>query len=357
MIGSMVCFLICKTIRKCFVEKRKRESGENLERSGHCKRNGCPAVTIAPHVGEKERETQKSRKSGDLLSDLGELPWKADPKKLSVKEKKGAFAAVLRGSFCHVEEKTMVSFIGAGPGDPELLTIKGKKIIDSADVIIYAGSLVNPQVLADAKKDAVIYNSALMNLDEVIDVMKAAEEKGLKVARVHTGDPAIYGAHREQMDRLDELGISYEVIPGVSSFLATAAVLKKEYTLPGVSQTVILTRMEGRTPMPEGEKLADLAKHHATMIIFLSIGMLEEMSEILRQSYRPETPVAVVYKATWEDQKIVHGDLTNIAERVKEAGIHKTALTVVGDFLGDDYELSKLYDKTFTTEFRQGVTE
>ena len=232
----------------------------------------------------------------------------------------------------------MVSFIGAGPGDPELLTIKGKKIIDSADVIIYAGSLVNPQVLADAKEGAVIYNSALMNLDEVIDVMKDAESKGLKVARVHTGDPAIYGAHREQMDRLDELGIDYEVIPGVS-------------------QTVILTRMEGRTPMPPKEKLVDLAKHNATMIIFLSVGMLDEMSAILRQEYRPETPVAVVYKATWEDQKIVRGDLTNIAERVKEAGITKTALTVVGDFLGNDYDLSKLYDKTFTTEFRKGVTE
>ena len=223
----------------------------------------------------------------------------------------------------------MVSFIGAGPGDPELLTIKGKKIIDSADVIIYAGSLVNPQVLADAKEGAVIYNSATMHLDEVIEVMKDAEEKGLKVARVHTGDPAIYGAHREQMDRLDELGIEYEVIPGVSSFLATAAVLKKEYTLPGVSQTVILTRMEGRTPMPPKEKLLDLAQHNATMIIFLS----------------------------WEDQKIVIGDLTNIAEKVKAAGITKTALTVVGDFLGDEYELSKLYDKTFTTEFRKGVSE
>lgn len=250
----------------------------------------------------------------------------------------------------------MVSFIGAGPGDPELLTLKGKRIIDSADVIIYAGSLVNPAVLSGAKEGAVIYNSAAMHLDEVIQVMKEAEEKGLKVARVHTGDPAIFGAHREQMDKLDELGIEYEVIPGVSSFLATAAVLKKEYTLPGVSQTVILTRMEGRTPMPPKEKLLDLARHNATMIIFLSVGMLEEMSEILRQAYAPETPVAVVYKATWEDQKIVQGNLRDIAKKVKEAGIHKTALTVVGDFLGNEYELSKLYDKTFTTEFRKGVT-
>ena len=249
----------------------------------------------------------------------------------------------------------MVSFIGAGPGDPELLTVKGKRLIDSADVIIYAGSLVNPEVLSDAKKDADIYNSAGMTLEEVLAVMKEGEAAGKKVVRVHTGDPAIYGAHREQMDALDKMGISYEVIPGVSSFLAAAAVLKKEYTLPGVSQTVILTRMEGRTPMPEGEKLLDLAKHRATMIIFLSVGMLEELCATLRQAYGPDTPAAVVYKATWEDQKIVRGTLTDLAKKVEEAGIHKTALTVVGDFLGDDYELSKLYDKTFTHEFRKGV--
>ena len=251
----------------------------------------------------------------------------------------------------------MVSFIGAGPGDPELLPIKGKKLIDSADIIIYAGSLVNPQVLSDAKEGAVIYNSAGMNLEEVLAVMKDGEEKGLKVVRVHTGDPAVYGAHREQMDALERMGIAYEVIPGVSSFLAAAAVLKKEYTLPGVSQTVILTRMEGRTPMPEGEKLLDLARHQATMIIFLSVGMIEELASTLRQAYREDTPAAVVYKATWEDQKIVRGTLRDIADKVKAAGICKTALTVVGDFLGDDYELSKLYDKTFTHEFRKGVQE
>ena len=251
----------------------------------------------------------------------------------------------------------MVSFIGAGPGDPELLTIKGKKLIDSADIIIYAGSLVNPQVLSDAKEGAVIYNSAGMNLEEVLAVMKDGEEKGLKVVRVHTGDPAVYGAHREQMDALERMGIAYEVIPGVSSFLAAAAVLKKEYTLPGVSQTVILTRMEGRTPMPEGEKLLDLARHQATMIILLSVGMIEELASTLRQAYREDTPAAVVYKATWEDQKIVRGTLRDIADKVKAAGICKTALTVVGDFLGDDYELSKLYDKTFTHEFRKGVQE
>lgn len=249
----------------------------------------------------------------------------------------------------------MVHFIGAGPGDPELLTIKGKRLIDEADVIIYAGSLVNPAVLKDAKKDAAIYNSAGMTLEEVIGVIKEAEEQGKQAVRVHTGDPAIYGAHREQMDELDKLGIAYDVIPGVSSFLATAAALKKEYTLPGVSQTVILTRMEGRTPMPEKEKLADLAKHQATMIIFLSVGQMEELAKQLMTSYPPTTPVAVVYKASWEDQKIVTGNLTDIAQKVEEAGIRKTALTVVGDFLGDEYELSRLYDKHFTHEFRKGV--
>ena len=247
----------------------------------------------------------------------------------------------------------MVHFIGAGPGDPELLTLKGKRLIDAADVIIYAGSLVNKEVLAGAKEGAKIYNSATMTLEEVIDVMKDADAKGLDVARVHTGDPAIFGAHREQMDALERLGIEYEVIPGVSSFLATAAALRKEYTLPGVSQTVILTRMEGRTPMPPKEKLRDLAKHNATMIIFLSVGMIDKLAETLREEYREDTPVAVVYKASWEDQKIVIGNLTNIAQKVKEAGITKTALTVVGDFLGDEYELPKLYDKTFTHEFRK----
>ncbi len=252
----------------------------------------------------------------------------------------------------------MITFIGAGPGDPELLTIKGKKIIDSADVIIYAGSLVNPAVLNSAKKDAKIYNSAEMNLDEVIEVMKNAESEGLSTARVHTGDPSIYGAIREQIDRLNDLGIESKVIPGVSSAFATAATLKMEYTLPDVSQTVIFTRMEGRTPMPDGEKLEDLAKHHATMVIFLSIGFMDRMTEqLIAGGYTEDTPVAVVYKASWPEEKIVIGTLKDIAKKVKEAGITKTALTVVGDFLGDEYSLSKLYDKSFTTEFREGTEE
>jgi len=249
-----------------------------------------------------------------------------------------------------------IHFIGAGPGDPELITVKGRKLIDEADVIIFAGSLVNPEVLKGSRSSVMIHDSAYMDLDEVIAVMKDSIDNGLKVVRVHTGDPAIYGAIREQMDRLDELGIEYEVIPGVSSFLATAAVLKKEYTLPDVSQTVILTRMEGRTPMPPKEKLIDLARHNSTMVIFLSIGFIDEMcSTLISGGYDPKTPVAVVYKATWPDQKILTGDLTNIAQKVKQEKIEKTALTVVGRFLGDEYGLSKLYDKYFTTGYRTGA--
>ena len=203
----------------------------------------------------------------------------------------------------------MIHFIGAGPGDPELLTIKGKKRIDSADVIIYAGSLVNKEILADRKESAVVYNSAYMTLPEVIEVMKKAEAKGQSVARVHTGDPSIYGAIREQMDALDTLGIAYEVIPGVSSFLAAAASMKKEYTLPGVSQTVILSRLEGRTPVPEKEKILSLAKHHATMIIFLSVGKIEVLVKLIGTSYEKDTPVAVVYKASWPEEVIIYGSL------------------------------------------------
>lgn len=247
----------------------------------------------------------------------------------------------------------MVHFIGAGPGDPELLTIKGKRLIDSADVIIYAGSLVNEKVLADCKEGAQVYNSAYMTLPEVIGVMKEAEARGQSVARVHTGDPSIYGAIREQMDALDELGISYEVIPGVSSFLAAAASMKKEYTLPGVSQTVILSRLEGRTPVPDKEKILSLAKHHATMIIFLSVGKIEVLVQLMNESYEKDTPVAVVYKASWPEETIIYGTLETIADKVKAAGITKTALVVVGDFLGDKYELSKLYDQNFETEYRK----
>ncbi|ADL51967.1 precorrin-4 C(11)-methyltransferase [Clostridium cellulovorans] len=246
----------------------------------------------------------------------------------------------------------MVYFIGAGPGDPELITVKGKKIIDTADVIIYAGSLVNKDVFKDSKPDAIVYNSASMTLEQVIEVMKKAEAEGKVTARIHTGDPSIFGAIREQMDALERLGIEYCNIPGVSSFLAVASSLKKEYTLPGVTQTVILTRIEGRTPVPKKESIKNLATHNATMIIFLSVGQIEQLVQELYESYREDTPVAVVYKASWTDELIVKGTLSDIAIKVKEAGIKKTALVVVGDFLGNEYQLSKLYDKSFSHEFR-----
>ncbi len=252
----------------------------------------------------------------------------------------------------------MVYFIGAGPGDPELLTVKGKRLIEAADVIIYAGSLVNPQVLSGAKQEAVIYDSASMTLPEVIAVMEKAEQEGLMTARVHTGDPSVYGAHREQMMELDRLGIRYEVVPGVSSFQAAAASLKREYTLPGVSQTVILTRMEGRTPVPEREQIEALAAHQSTMVIFLSVGQLKTLCQRLKDGgYPADTPVAVVYKASWEDEKIVTGTLDTIGEKTAQAGIKKTALVTVGRFLGDEFELSKLYDAHFSHGYRQAKPE
>ena len=223
-------------------------------------------------------------------------------------------------------------------------------------MIIFAGSLVNPKVLDGHKPDAKIYDSAYMDLEEVTKVEIEAEKAGLKVVRVHTGDPSIYGAIREQMDILEKEGIEYDVVPGVSSFVATAAALKKEYTLPDVSQTVIITRMEGRTPMPPKEKLIDLAKHQSSMCIFLSVGFMDELCRTLIEAgYPPETPIAVVYKASWPEQKIVIGELSNMPQKVKEAKIEKTAMTVVGGFLGDKYSLSKLYDKHFSTEFRKAV--
>lgn len=248
----------------------------------------------------------------------------------------------------------MIYFIGAGPGDPELISVKGARLIGEADVIIYAGSLVNPAVLMYAKKDAVVYDSAGMTLPEVLNVMREAHQNGQTVARVHTGDPAIYGAIQEQMDALDAEGISYDNIPGISSFLAAAAALKREYTLPDVTQTVIITRMEGRTPVPEKEKLALLAAHGATMCIFLSVHMVDAVAADLKAGgYAADTPVAIVQKASWPEQKIIHGTLDNIGETVRVEGIDRTALIIVGDFLRGKYSLSKLYDPSFTHGYRE----
>lgn len=248
----------------------------------------------------------------------------------------------------------MVNFVGAGCGAADLITVRGKLLIEQADVIIYAGSLVNPQLLEYAKKDCQIHNSAYMTLEQVIDVIKAAEHEKKMTVRLHTGDPSLYGAIREQMDRLDELGIKYDICPGVSSFCGAAAALRAEYTLPDVSQTVIITRMAGRTPVPEKESIAALAAHNATMVIFLSTGLLKDLSaELIRGGYKPDTPAAIVYKASWADQKVCRCTVEDLAQTAADNGITKTALICVGYFLGNDYSLSKLYDKSFETEFRK----
>lgn len=248
----------------------------------------------------------------------------------------------------------MVHFVGAGSGAADLITLRGKALLEAADVVIYAGSLVNHELLGYARTECEIHNSATMTLDEVIAVMERAENSGRTVVRLHTGDPCVYGAIREQMDRLDALGIAYDVCPGVSSFCGAAAALRAEYTLPDVSQTVILTRMAGRTPVPESESIESLAAHHATMVIFLSTGMLEELSQRLTNGgYKPDTPAAIVYKATWADEKVCRCTVGTLAQTARENGITKTALITVGDFLGDVRSLSKLYSPDFETEFRK----
>lgn len=250
----------------------------------------------------------------------------------------------------------MVNFVGAGPGAADLITVRGKAMLEEADIIIYAGSLVNTDLLKYAKEGCEIYNSASMTLEEVTDVMIAGEKAGKKTVRLHTGDPAIYGAIREQMDILDEHNIEYKVCPGVSSLFGAASALKAEYTLPDVSQSVIVTRMAGRTPVPDRESIESFAAHHATMVIFLSTGMLEELSKkLISGGYEPETPAAIVYKATWDDEKVVRTTVADLAKSAKDNNITKTALITVGGFLDNTYDRSKLYDPTFTHEFRKGV--
>ena len=249
----------------------------------------------------------------------------------------------------------MIHFVGAGSGAPDLITIRGKKYLEEADVIIYAGSLVNPQLLDYAKEGCQIYNSAKMTLEEVLDVMYEAEEKGLTTVRLHTGDPCLYGAIREQMDVLDEKGISYDSCPGVSSFCGAASALDLEYTLPDVSQSVIITRMAGRTPVPEKESIESFAAHQATMVIFLSTGMLEELSKrLIEGGYQKDTPAAIVYKATWEDEKTAVCTVGTLAEKARKENITKTALMIIGDVVTHShYNRSELYNPAFTTEFRK----
>lgn len=245
-----------------------------------------------------------------------------------------------------------VYFIGAGPGDPELITVKGKKIIEMSGYCIYAGSLVNPDILKYCSKDTRIFDSASMALDEIINIIEEAKNVNKDVARVHTGDPSIYGAIQEQMSELDKRGIDYEVIPGVSSFLAAASTLKQELTLPGVSQTVIITRIDGKTPVPETERLEVLAKSKATLCIFLSIKEINKVVNILKPDYGTNCPVAIVYKASWKDEKVIISTLDAVVDEIIRSDIKKTAIIIVGDVLSKNFKYSKLYDKHFNHSYR-----
>ena len=248
----------------------------------------------------------------------------------------------------------MVHFVGAGPGAPDLITLRGAALLRQAQTVIYAGSLVNPALLGLCPQDCSVYNSAQMTLEQVIATIQQAELEGKTTVRLHTGDPCLYGAIREQMDALDKLGITYDDTPGISSFCGAAAAACAEYTLPGISQSVIITRMAGRTPVPEREKIASLAGHGATMVIFLSAGMLPALQiELLKGAYTVETPAALVYKATWPEEKVLRCTLGTLAETGERYGIRKTALVLVGDFLQGGGQRSKLYAPDFSTEYRE----
>ena len=248
----------------------------------------------------------------------------------------------------------MIHFVGAGPGAPDLITLRGAELLKTADVVVYAGSLVNPALLKLCPAGCEIPNSAEMTLEQVLSVMETAEQAGKTTVRLHTGDPCLYGAIREQMDALDALGIPYDDTPGVSSFCGAAAAAQAEYTLPEVSQSVVITRMAGRTAVPERESIAAWARHGASMAVFLSAGMLEGLqTELLKGAYTPNTPAALVYKATWPEEKVVRCTVGTLAESGRTHQISKTALVLVGDFLEPTYQRSKLYDPSFTTGFRE----
>ena len=250
----------------------------------------------------------------------------------------------------------MICFVGAGPGSEDLITVRGQRYLTEADIVIYAGSLVNPGLLKYTKEGCRIYNSAHMTLPEVVQVMEEGEKAGKMTVRLHTGDPSLYGAIREQMEELEKRKISYEVCPGVSSFCGAAAALSLEYTLPGISQSVIITRAEGRTAVPERESLRSFAAHQATMVLFLSSGLAEEVSrELMDGGYAPDTPAAVVYKATWPEEKKFVTTLSELPGKMKEEGISRTALIIVGNVINSEFERSKLYDPGFTTGYRKGT--
>lgn len=252
----------------------------------------------------------------------------------------------------------MVYFVGAGPGAADLITVRGLKLLEKADAVIYAGSLVNPELLRYTREGCKILDSSRMTLEQVTEETVRANEAGGLVVRLHTGDPSLYGAVREQMDALSRRSVTFEVVPGVSSFCGAAAALRAEYTLPGVSQTVIISREEGRTPVPEKERISKLAAHGATMVLFLSAGLLDKLrGELIEGGYSPSTPAAIVYKATWPEEKVVRTTVGRLPAAAEKNGINKTALILVGDFLGGEYERSKLYDPAFTHGFREGNAE
>ncbi|MDD6816324.1 MAG: precorrin-4 C(11)-methyltransferase [Firmicutes bacterium] len=250
-----------------------------------------------------------------------------------------------------------IHFVGAGSGAADLITLRGKQQLEEADIIIYAGSLVNPELLNYAKESCEIFNSAKMTLEEVLDVMLRGTKEDKQIVRLHTGDPCLYGAIREQMDVLDREGIPYDYTPGVSSFCGAASALNLEYTLPDISQSVIITRMAGRTPVPEKESIESFAAHNATMVVFLSTGLLEELSErLIAGGYTADTPAAIVYKATWDDEKSFICTVGTLAETARKNNITKTALMIIGNVVGcTNYDRSKLYDPGFTTEFREAT--
>lgn len=251
----------------------------------------------------------------------------------------------------------MVYFVGAGPGAKDLITVRGQKLLREADVIIYAGSLVNPELLEERKETCTVCNSAYMTLEEVISVMEESEKKHQTTVRLHTGDPSLYGAVREQMDCLERKGIAYESCPGVSSFSGAAAALNLEYTLPEVSQSVIITRTQGRTSVPGRESIASFATHGATMVLFLSAGLLETLTrQLLEGGCSEDTPAALVYKATWPEEETYVCTVGTLCQTAQEHQITKTALVIVGEVVRHShYERSRLYHPEFSTEFRRGT--
>lgn len=253
----------------------------------------------------------------------------------------------------------MVYFVGAGSGAKDLITVRGMRLIQEADVLVYAGSLVNPELLEYAKKGCEIYDSALLTLEEIIEIIKDAEEKNKTTVRLHTGEPSLYGAVREQMNELDALSIKYESCPGVSACFGAASSLNMEFTLPNISQTLIITRMEGKTKVPKEESIESLAKHQASMAIYLSTGLLEELSKrLINGGYKEDTPAAIVYKATWPDEKIFICTVSTLNETAKKNNISKTAVILVGEVINKNgFDKSRLYAADFSTEFRKAKTE